>query len=128
MPTDDLNQASELFMDTVCDAGTSSIDCQLCGRLHFAAGEQSCLSREEIERLRVLAKEHPDQCCESHEDGIAFGYIDGRQAVWSCPCGKLRRYEEFIWNNRDLIVRYIKARTQSDLATANHTLSQMAAL
>jgi hypothetical protein len=116
-----------LFMDLVCCGGTPSADCQFCGRLHFATGPGSCEATDEIERLRALAKESPDRYCESDDDAIAIGVLDGMQVVWNCPCDTLLRYEQFIWDNRVLIAKYIKARTLAELESASGLLGDLAA-
>lgn len=103
-------QASELFMDLVCSGGTPSIDCQLCGRTHFATGPLSTEDPVQIEEMRASAAKYPDKWLESGDDSLAFGYLDGRQVVWNCPCHKMRRYEDFIWDHRELIAKYLKAR------------------
>jgi hypothetical protein len=123
-----MEQASELFMDMVCDGGTPSIDCELCGRTHFATGPQSCEDEDEIARLRKLATEQPDKYCESDDDSISFGSLAGIQVVYDCPCHKLRRYEDFIWDNRALILSYVKARTHKELDAATKTMSQLESL
>lgn len=111
-------QASEMFMDLVCDQGTPSADCELCGRTHFASGQGSCYDVEEIERCQRAADKEPEKWCEHHEDGISFGFIDGKQVVFDCPCNKLRRYEDFIWRHRDLIVSYLQRRGEAELKEA----------
>jgi hypothetical protein len=111
-------QASQLFMNLVCDGGTPSIDCQLCGRTHFASGPSSDEPDEEVKRLRQLATEQPSKYCESTNDSIGYGHIDGKQVAWDCPCRRLRRYEDFIWSHRALILAYLKARAAKNLQDA----------
>lgn len=123
-----MEQASELFMDMVCNAGAPTIDCELCGRTHFATGSQSCEDPDEIEKLRALAKKNPNGYCESDDDGISSGTLNGMQVVFDCPCHLLRKYEDFIWNERQLIVSYIKARTAKELDAASKMTQELTAL
>lgn len=116
---------SELFMDLVCNMSTPSIECQLCGRCHFATGSQSDLFDDNIQNLRKKAAESPDKYVECHDDSVAFGHIEGRQVVWNCPCGKLARYETWIWEHRELILDYIRARSNRELAEAQRLLERM---
>jgi len=120
-----MEQASELFMDLVCQGGTPSADCQFCGRMHFASGSGSCEPDESIENLRKAAADYPDKYCESTDDAIAIGLLDGCQFVWNCPCCKIRKYEDFIWNHRELIVSYIKARAEQQVAESQAILRNL---
>jgi hypothetical protein len=35
--------------------------------------------------------------------------------VWGCQCNRGRKYEDFIWENRHLIAKYIRARADAEL-------------
>lgn len=118
-------QPSELFMDLICDGGTPSIDCQLCGRTHFATGIHNDISPEELADLNEKANKEPDKYVRSDNDSIGFGWFNGMQVVYGCPCGKLKRYEDFIWHNKHLIIRYIKARAADDAKKANDVLEEL---
>lgn len=120
-----MEQASDLFMDLVCNQGTPSATCQLCGRSHFASGSGSYNSDEEIQRWRESAEKEPDKWCEVSEDGLAFGHINGIQVVYDCPCHKLRKYEDFIWSHRSLIINYIRQRTANELAEAQRMADEI---
>lgn len=119
---------SDLFMNCICDQGTPSIDCG-CGRTHFATGPQSCEEESAIKSLRRRAKAEPDKYIEHDYDGISVGEFDGRLVVWGCKCNeRLGRYEQFIWDHREKIVRYIKERTRKELSDANRMADQMTGL
>lgn len=117
----DSNPPSDLFADLVCDAGTPSTYCNLCGRYHFATGPQSCEDERELERLLRLADEKPNAYVASEYDSISCGQIAGMTAVYDCPCNGLRKYEDFIWENRELIIKYIRKRTAAEMKAAEKT-------
>ncbi len=104
--------ASELIMDVVCQEHSSSINCQFCKRTHF--------SHEAIDvvELRAKAVEFPGKYLESEDDAVAWGYLDGRQYVWRCPCNSAARYEDFIWRHRELIATYLKRRAAENAVYA----------
>lgn len=106
-------KTSETFMDIVCDAGCcSSIDCEFCKRTHFTHEDH------DFEALQEKAKAQPDKYLESSNDSIGWGYLDGRQYVYDCPCDSGHRYEEFIWRHRRIIAAYLKRRAENQLASA----------
>lgn len=114
--------------DLVCFGGTPSGDCQLCGRCHFAGGSESCEEPEELDRLRKLAQEQPEKYIESEDDSLGLGWIDGHQIIWGCPCKKVERYEQFIWDNRELIVKYIAGRNAAIAAEAAKLTTELSSV
>ena len=64
----------------------------------------------------------PDLSDDEYESADCFYYIelDGMLFVFDCEgCKvKLRRYENFIWNNKDTIRRYLKIRIDQEKAWA----------
>jgi hypothetical protein len=119
----DLTLPSKEFMDAVCNSGSPDGDCQLCGRRHFASGSRSDIDAGDLANYRARAQENPELYCESDDDGISFGFLDGQQVVWGCPCGRMRRYEDFIWSHREMIVTYIKARSKMERDEAQRALN-----
>lgn len=120
---------SEMFQDIVCDSGSSSMDCELCGRTHFCTGGGSFEDDAEIEKYRKYAEQKPEQYCEdSDSDGLSFGTINGMQVVYGCPCNKLRKYEDFIWEDRERIIKYIRRRTEKELESSKKTAEILAGL
>ncbi len=106
-------RVSELFEDVVTDGnGTTSISCDFCGRLTFTSMD------EEAEKWREKQKAEPEKYIESGDDGLGFGWLDGKQYVYGCCPEKILRYEEFIWRHRTLIMKYLKRRTQQNLEAA----------
>lgn len=111
-PPDPTEPPSEMFVNAVCHGGTPAIDCQLCGRTHFATHDRGITWQPgELEDLRAKAKEKPDKYIEdSNSDSVFFGAIDGHQVVADCPCNRLRLYEDWIWKHRRVIAEYLRAR------------------
>lgn len=107
-------KTSELFMDVVtANHGSPSIDCQHCKRMHFTH------DAEDVESLRAKEEKEPEKYMEAvNSDSLAWGYLDGKQIVWGCPCDSGHRYEEFIWRHRELIAEYLKRRCAEKLQAA----------
>ena len=76
----------------------------------------------------------PDLTDEEYDQAESFGYIelDGQLFVYGCDgCStKLAKYENFIWNNRNTIRRYLKTRIDQEKAWADqeHMLNQIAGI
>ena len=106
---------SDMFMEAVTDAGSISINCELCGRTHFATCDDNVdFDEGELESLRAKAAENPDKYMEDATVSmISWGYIDNQQVVHGCPCNIARRYEDWIWQHRCLITSYMKNRIRS---------------
>lgn len=125
----DREQASTEFTDAFCHSSSPAADCEFCGRTHFATGGHSCLEQEEVGRYRERAKAEPQNYIEDRgNDAIGWGLIDGRQAVWDCPCGTLARYERWIWGHRGPIAEYLKARAAKELRDASRNAAATAGL
>lgn len=106
--------ASEVFKRLLHRVGHLVADCSLCGRVHFATLEEGVYSEGELEELREKAKKDPEKYIEDPSyDTIAAGHLNNEEVVIDCPCNLLRKHEDFIWNNRELIVGYIKNRVQT---------------
>lgn len=114
-----LHAPSEEFWGSVIHAGANVIDCGFCGRTHFV-GLDSGLDFEdgELEELTEQNKQNPDKYIFHNEVSVPWGYLDGKQAVYGCPCNKASRYEDFIWNNRHIIEGYLSARAKKQLERA----------
>ncbi len=82
------------FEDAFVGASTSTtILCQLCGRIH--CGEECDEDLEGIDTDGLVVQER---------SWAAHGVIDGKQFGEGCPCNGLRKYEDFIWKHRYQIV------------------------
>ena len=101
--------ASEAFMRAVCNTGSICIDCEFCNRTHFVS--YGDFDRGELDDLRSRALQSPDKYIEHGDcDYISWGYLEGKQIVWGCPCNRARLYERWIWNHRYTIASYLKSR------------------
>ncbi len=111
---------AELLMDIVTDHnGTTGIDCDFCGRTWFTHLD------EDYAKLVEKAKAEPKKYCESSDDGLAFGWLDGKQVVFGCCEDKLKRYADWIWNHRGIISTYLKRRAQEELDEALRTVEEV---
>lgn len=117
MSTPDVKQekplagVSEEFWDAITHGGTYWADCGFCGRSHYNSdiGQSDCL---EDEVAKLLAD--PKAIEHSGGEWIRFGVLDGKQVVYGCCPDKVARYEQFIWNHRYLILRYLKDRSNRE--------------
>lgn len=116
---------SEAFMRTVCKSGSIVITCGFCNRTHFGADET--LGWDDGERAELLAKAAatPDRYLEHDSDYVSWGEVDGKVAVDGCPCDGPARVEAFIWSHRDLILDYLKTRSQRQLAEARRLATKV---
>jgi hypothetical protein len=105
-------------MDAVITTGSIVIDCGLCGRVHFASDERTSFEEGELEELREQAKKEPDRYFEHQCCSIQWGYFNGVQVVYDCPCHKARRFEELIWDNRYAILKFLDTRSERRLEDA----------
>lgn len=109
----------DLFVDAVeWGGGAPSIECT-CGKTHLCPDRDQG-DVEDFNGNRQTWQEH----CESSYaadpehvvlhygyDSVEFKDFDGKIFVYSCECWQgLVRYEEWIWNNRSTISKYINSR------------------
>ncbi len=106
----------ERLIDMVCDGGTPMATCGFCGRVHFTQQE---LDPSEYRRFKQQAETNPEQFIEHDiENSISIGQFEGVIVVHDCRCNRLQRYEEFIWNHREIILRYLKQRIEGEKRAA----------
>ena len=114
---------SEMFIRALEGGGSSSIYCN-CGRTHYAPSNlyDSDDENDYTDMLNdALAeqKKDPEGVVINYEDDFVYAKeIDGKTFVVDCPCNGLRRYEDWIWNNRNSIRDYIKFRVDQELKWA----------
>lgn len=115
---------SEEFWDAVISAGSIVVNCEFCDRVHFVSEGE--FDEGELEGLREKAKKHPEKYIENGTtDSIRWGYIDGKQAVYDCPCNGARRFEDFIWNHRQMVVSYLTRRSEDRLKRAKDEVASI---
>ncbi len=108
-----LPEPSKEFWDAVISSvGYVDVKCDFCGRVHYSTAESDNNYEEgKLEKLEKQNKENPDKYLE-HAEGIHYGNINGKQAVFGCPCNKALIYEKLFWNNRYLIATYFQNKTK----------------
>ncbi len=106
------------FEDSLQWAGSIVQEC-VCGRVHFVS--EGDYDAGEYESLHHKAKDDKDgdHYIEHECDFIRFALVNGAVPyVEHCPCGKLAVVENFLWNNRESIIKYFKARNAKEQAHA----------
>lgn len=110
---------SRMFLKSLRGGGASSVHCN-CGRTHYAPS--NLYNSDDKEDYDNMLKD----CLEEqrkYPEGVVIDYendfieakdIDGRTFVVDCPCNGLRKYEEWIWNNRHIIRDYLKLRVEQE--------------
>ena len=118
---------SKMFLKTLWGGGSSSVYCN-CGRQHYAPRNLED-SYEERDYPIMLAdileeqKQNTDGVIINHEDDFIYTKdIDNKTFVIDCPCNGLRRYEEWIWNHREIIRDYLKVRVEQEARWAEQEL------
>jgi hypothetical protein len=116
------SSASEEFWDAITNSGSNSIDCGFCGRTHFVDDPSSYYEEGELDELYGGNKADPDKVIfHSHDDSVRWGMLDGRRAVYECPCNSVSRYERLFWNSRYVINEYFTNRARSMQEDAEET-------
>lgn len=116
---------TEMFSDSIMGGAGTWVECQ-CGIDHYAVdseyNDEDYSAPDESDTVR-----HHFFC-----DGISYGNLDGQIFVWECDgCKKkLKRYEDFIWNSRSEIRRYLKTRIDQEKVWADqeHLLNTLAGI
>lgn len=102
--------ASDLWWDSFCCGGSIVSDCA-CGRTNFIDSEDAGDWDEgELERLRELHREKPDQYVIDH--GNDYVSISRVGLIWNCPCGQSKRYEDMLTLYQSEILSYYKKRKE----------------
>ncbi len=106
-----------IFLDVLMGHHSSVATCEFCGITYFEDNEREWdWEKGQLEELRERSKTNPSTCVSV--DYVGWGYIDDKQFVADCPCNAASKYENFIWNHRDLIRDYLTARAQKQLIEA----------
>ena len=109
-----LEEPSDEFMRAVCHSGTAVIDCELCGRTHVAINATGYdWYEDEKEDFEKRADAGEEMLVIHHNsDFLSYGHLEGKQAVRGCECHLARRFEDWVWFNRDMIMDYLRARIE----------------
>lgn len=103
---------SEEFMRAMCLTGSAIVECEFCGRVHFAAGTALEHDRDRMEEVAGDGARDPDKYVEHSGESVLWGIIEGKQAVMGCRCNAGTRYERFVWEHRRQIGDYYRARVE----------------
>ena len=115
LPSD--NTVSEMFWDAQERAyGGVYVECQ-CGVQHYAVDSRYAHEYDE-DALIPEESDEGDYKVKHHHDCDSVGHFEfiGQQFVYGCDgCSKyLRKYEDFIWAERDTIRNYLKIRIDQE--------------
>lgn len=91
--------------------GGCRADCQFCGRITYDSSGIWDWDEGELEDLNKRNDEDSDKVI-AVDYAVPIAYLDGKQYVIGCPCNSGRKYEDWIWNHRDLIAEYFNLRTK----------------
>lgn len=123
-----VDEPSDFFVNVLSGGGSAHLTCQ-CGIEHYCP-DTDCSEDWESDLIPSW-REH----CEEHKldnpegvmlhygyDAVTYSEIDGKNFVYGCSCYNegLVRYENWIWSNRDIIRRYLKARVDYEHKLAQH--------
>lgn len=122
LPSD--KTTSEMFWDSQERSyGGFYVECR-CGHQHYAVdsdyryqydAEDSTIPEETNEG--IFRVHHHGNC-----DSISYHEFIGQTFVWGCKsCSEyLRKYEDFIWAERETIRNYLKIRVNQEKTWADH--------
>jgi hypothetical protein len=119
---------SKMFLNALQGGGSHHMTCGYCGREHYCPDSDSVWEgdihlggtdpgdRPEYlaDALGHQAKDPEGAIIHYNVDCVTTKDLVGIAFVEDCPCNGLRKYEEFIWSNRDSIRRYLKARVDQE--------------
>jgi len=110
---------SEEFYSAVISAGSLVISCEFCGKTYFATENENMYEEGELEELRENAKKKPEKYVEdTSRDTINWGILNGKQFVYECCEEEIVKFEQFIWNHRFVITKYLHSKSDKLKAEA----------
>jgi hypothetical protein len=127
-----MREASQEFLAVLSRGGCLVTDC-ICGHTYFATNHdgQGHYDENELERLRAKALEEPTKYTEEPDcDTIHVATFQGVNYVVDCPCGRLAKLEQLLWNAKDTLLQYYRLRTDreaQETASADDSLKALGA-
>lgn len=116
------SEPSEEFQRALSNMSSLVVFCQFCERTHYSSGEGD-FEEGELEELEKNREKNPDKYIDHGNHYSDWGFLDGKQYVVDCKCNKARPYENFIWEHRRLIARYLKARSKREIEDAQRNFN-----
>ena len=112
--------ASNHFKNLLSTGGATRVTCSYCAREHVAIDSCNMIDGysthfcETTDTIRQWAKDQPDTYI-LHEDVDFVNYysLRGMDFVVDCPCNGLRPYEDFMWEEREMWMKYLALRKLS---------------
>ena len=100
----------------------------MCGKEHYAGGENHWYDEGEWERLEAAAKAAPEKY-EYHDcDSVYVATLNGCNYVVDCPCGRLAGIEELFWQLKNPLLEYYRLRIEREKCEASSTDEALKAL
>lgn len=115
-------EPSEIFLRALEESGirhgACRLQCGFCGRVHFDYYGNWDWEDGELEELIELSEKKPDEyvACDYTPTVVT---IDSRDAVIGCPCNHLRKFEDWMWEHRDIMLTYYKEKVMARLESAD---------
>jgi len=110
--------SEELYL-AFCHSASIAIDCDMCGRTHFVSGNEADYDEGEYQKLLENKTTNPDKYIEHNDvDSIRWFRLGDDQIVFDCPCGFAAYFENIMINYRNSIIKYLKAKSDANLANA----------
>lgn len=110
MPAEPSQYFAEAFGSGI---GSPSLECN-CGRTHHAP-DSEFIEQSEADGMIAASKSNPDKVIvHQGDDAISAAVINGTTIVRVCPCGWLAKFEDYVWNERERILRYYKLRRDAE--------------
>ena len=104
--------SSHEFDDAFTHAASDCVTCEHCGRTYFTRHAEKYAELVEYARThKIIGSEIYTELI---DDSIAYGEIGGKIYVYQCSCKSVDRYEEWVWNHKEEIVSYLKARAKKE--------------
>ena len=117
---------SQEFQRAFIHMGSIQVECDFCGRTHFANREEAGdWEPGELERLRDEEEQNPGQVMGWDCTSIGAGTIAGKTFVECCPCRGIWRYEKWVWHHRHEIANYIATRSRREAREARSEAEEL---
>lgn len=117
---------SDEFQRAFIFSGSVQVECDFCGRTHFAKREDAGWEAGELEQMLEKERENPGQVMGWDCTSIGRGTIDGQEFAECCPCREIRRYEDWVWEHRHEILNYVLTRSKRNIERAKAEAEELA--